>query len=136
MKCSFTKKRNVGFPINQPALLTPRLFASHHHPSSITPHYSSLTPHCSPLITRPSSFTPHQSPFTPNPLITYPSSQILHNHPSSLISHPSLLTSHHSPLNPHCCLETSVADPRLLLCGSGSTIQKKSIWIRILGDKD
>ena len=27
----------------------------------------------------------------------------------------------------------SVADPHLLLCGSGSRIQKMSIWIRILG---
>ena len=30
----------------------------------------------------------------------------------------------------------SVADPHLLLCGSGSRIQKMSIWIRILGGKD
>ena len=35
-------------------------------------------------------------------------------------------------------LLTSVADPHLLLCGSGSGIQKMSIWIRIriLGGKD
>ena len=30
----------------------------------------------------------------------------------------------------------SVADPHLLLCRSGSRIQKMSIWIRILGGKD
>ena len=33
-------------------------------------------------------------------------------------------------------IENSVADPHLLLCGSGSRIQKMSIWIRILGGKD
>ena len=38
----------------------------------------------------------------------------------------------------HSPVYSSVADPHLLLCGSGSRIQKMSIWIRIrnLGGKD
>ena len=34
------------------------------------------------------------------------------------------------------CVCASVADPHLLLCGSGSVIQKISIWIQILGGTD
>ena len=32
--------------------------------------------------------------------------------------------------------KTSVADPQVLLWGSGSRIQKMSLWIRILGGED